>query len=203
MQIEQLVVGELATNCYFLGSEETKEAIIVDPGGDAPKILARLEGWELQTIVLTHGHFDHFAGLFALLEQKKVPVAIGRGDALALSDPSLSLAAFLGTVPPKFTPDLLLTEGEKIKVGATEFEILETPGHSPGGICLWGAGLLITGDTLFAGSVGRTDFPTSSFTDLAASLEQLKKLPPDLKVLPGHGPTSTLGAELATNPFLR
>jgi hydroxyacylglutathione hydrolase len=203
MLIKRLVVGELATNCYLVGCEETGKAALVDPGADPSTILGELAlgGWSLELIILTHAHFDHFGAVPQILEQQQVPVAIGKADAKFLSDPSLTLASFLGE-DVRLDPDLQLEDGQQVKVGNLKFDVLNTPGHTPGGICLLGEGILLTGDTLFAGSVGRTDFEGGSLSLLKKSLERLQGLPRELQVLPGHGPVSTMGQELENNPYL-
>lgn len=205
MQIKRLVVGELATNCYLIGCEDTGKAALVDPGGSAKTILEELAlgQWQLEKIILTHAHYDHFGAVSQILEQRKVPVAIGRADAKALSEPGLNLTGLFGEAPCGFEAEILLDEGQKVEVGNLKFEVLHTPGHSQGGICLLGEEVLLTGDTLFAGSIGRTDFPGGSHKLLMESLKRLATLPGRLKVLPGHGPVSTMEQELAENPFLR
>lgn len=204
MLIKRLVVGELATNCYLLGCEGTGKAAIVDPGADGRTILEELAlgGWQLDKIILTHGHYDHFGAASVILAQRRVPVAIGKLDAAALHDPNFNLAGLLGEAPGKVEAELLLEEGDSVEVGNLQFQVLHTPGHTPGGICLQGEGVLLTGDTLFRGSIGRTDFPGGSPSQINQSLERFRTLPGELQVLPGHGPTSTIAGELLDNPFL-
>lgn len=204
MLIKRLVVGELATNCYLLGCEETGTAALIDPGADSKTILEEiaLGGWRLEKIILTHAHYDHFGAAGEILSQEKVPLGIGKEDAAALSDPNCNLAAFLGGTRRGLAADLLLDEGELLEVGNLKFKVLHTPGHTPGGICLLGEGVLLTGDTLFAGSIGRTDFQGGSLPRLMESLQKLRVLPGELQVLPGHGPASTMEQELTDNPYL-
>jgi glyoxylase-like metal-dependent hydrolase (beta-lactamase superfamily II) len=204
MFIKRLTVGEFATNCYLVGCEEKSEALVMDPGAEAGKILAELAlcGWELKKVVLTHAHFDHFGAAAEILAQYNVPLLIGEADGRGLEDPGLNLAGFFGDCKQSLKADELLAEGQKVEIGALEFTVLHTPGHTPGSICLLGGDVLFTGDTLFAGSCGRTDLPGGSMSMLQESLRRLASLPENLQVLPGHGPSSTIGQELAVNPFL-
>ena len=210
MKIIQLMVGPLQANCYLLAEGTEKPAAIIDPGGDGPRIKAAVERDDLQPVVIidTHGHIDHIAANSYLKEIYNVPLLIHQTDANSLTDPALNLSA-LGfgnfNSPP---PDRLLRDGDAIDVGALRLEVLHTPGHTPGGICLLlrrigAADIVFTGDTLFAGGVGRTDFPGGSMEELMDSIRsKLLLLPDDTIVYPGHGPASTIGREKQTNPFL-
>lgn len=206
MILEILVVGPLQTNCYLLGCEEIREALVIDPGAEAGRIQEALGKHELKLtkMVLTHAHADHIGACGELKEATGAKILVHRDDAPLLADPHQNLTAYLGpgeTFPPA---DVLLSEGDAVEFGAgLRFTVLHTPGHTRGSICLLGENLLFSGDTLFAGSVGRTDFPGGSFRELVISLrEQLLPLPDATKVYPGHGPTSTMEFEKQDNPYL-
>ncbi len=204
MEIAILPVGPLQANCYIL-SDGGKNAVVIDPGGEAPRILAEIRKRELriQYILLTHVHFDHMMAATEVREATGAPLLVPKEDADALADPRRSLVGMLpvaGTVP---TPDRLLTEGERIGEGELTLTVLATPGHTPGSVCYRGDGILLTGDTLFAGSVGRTDFPGGDGTALRRSLRRLSNLEGEYTVLPGHGPETSLETERRTNPYMR
>lgn len=187
MKIHTLVVGPIETNCYIVEDEQTKEAIIIDPGEDANKIFNFLETHPLKIryIVITHGHFDHVGANWEIKEKTKALILIHELDV-----PMLSI-----TSSPK--ADRYLVDKDQIDVGNLSFTVLHTPGHTPGGICLYNERerVLFSGDTLFAGTYGRTDLPYSSEKDMKKSLEKLLKLPPETKVYPGHGKPTTIGSE--------
>jgi len=198
MIVETFTVGMLSTNCYVASSQETKETIIIDPGLDlsseANPILNYITVTKLNVkfIVNTHGHDDHIKG-DALFQQKyNVPICVHTLDEHFIQDSEKG----------KFPPNLLLKDGGLIKVGNETLKVLHTPGHTPGSICLIGEKLVFTGDTLFAGGIGRTDFPGGSMRDMRNSLKKLMELPLNLLVYPGHGETSIIVEEKRSNPFL-
>ncbi|MBF0487009.1 MAG: MBL fold metallo-hydrolase [Nitrospirae bacterium] len=203
MAIGQITVGQLEVNCYIVSDGVTKEAMVVDPGDEPDRILGYIaeKGLVLVKIVCTHTHFDHIGALPELKEASKASLQMHK-DELAVYKMAKNMAAVWGfqidTMP---TPDVFLTEGAEVAVGGASFKVLHTPGHTPGGMCLFGSGIVITGDTLFAGSVGRTDLPGGSMSALKTSFKRLMALPPDTKVLPGHGPASTIASELRDNFF--
>jgi len=208
LKIKALTVGPLYTNCYIISCERTGEAIIIDPGfeeHEAHTILNEVErsGLNLVYVVNTHGHFDHIIGNRFLREEMNLPIMIHAGDAPLLTNPEMNLSLSLGlniTSPPA---DILLSDGDIIRVGMETLKVIYTPGHSCGSISILGDGFVFTGDTLFAGSVGRTDLPGSSDTDLIRSIrDRLMSLPDDTIIYPGHGPSSTIGRERRGNPFL-
>jgi glyoxylase-like metal-dependent hydrolase (beta-lactamase superfamily II) len=195
----------MQANCYIIGCPETGEAAVVDPGGDADRILARLKarGLRLRYIILTHGHVDHIAALGEVRDATGAEVLIHAADADMLTDPTRNLSFFMGR-RLRFSPaERLLADGDTIEVGTVRLEVVHTPGHTPGGICLKTDDLVITGDTLFAGSVGRSDFPGGNHRQLIRSIkERLLCLPGHTRVYPGHGPETTIGEEKRYNPFL-
>jgi glyoxylase-like metal-dependent hydrolase (beta-lactamase superfamily II) len=202
-----LAVGAMDSNCYIIGCAETKEGIVVDPGAEAKRILKNVDslGLKIKAIVLTHGHVDHIGALAEVQEATGAEVWIHAEDASQLTDASKNLSIYVGSKISVKQADRLLQDGDILKVGNQEVEVIHTPGHTRGGISLkCEPDILITGDTLFAGSVGRSDFPGGSHTQLIASIKnKLLKFPPETKVYPGHGPASTLEEEKRYNPFLR
>lgn len=205
LYVRSLVVSPYGTNCYLVGSEKP-DAVVIDPGGDGDLILdaADAEGLRITAIVNTHGHGDHIGANADLKDRFGCPVLIHEADAGFLTDPEVNLSAWLGA-EPVISPaaDRLLHEGDEIEVGAAAFRVIHTAGHTPGGICLYTEGHLFAGDTLFAGSIGRTDFPGGSMDQLIRGIrEKLLVLPDDTVVYPGHGPATTIGAEKTGNPYL-
>ena len=205
MILRKLEVGPFASNCYIVGSEATAEGMIIDPGADAEKILNSVSDLELsiKLIVLTHGHIDHIGAVKEVKEATGVEMAIHAGDACYLQERPLS-TVFGFSYPDTPPPDRLLQGGDSIDIGDLHFLVLHTPGHSPGGICLLGHGVVFCGDTLFNYGIGRTDFPGSSYSQLMDSIHtKLMILPDSTIVYPGHGPETTIGTERQMNPFLR
>ena len=195
MNIKLMQVGEIGTNCYLLEDEDTRSAAIIDPGGEARGILgqAKADGVQVKAILLTHSHYDHTGAVRELREALPgVPVYLHPAD-----------AAQLGTaVMPPIGETLPYQEGDTVPVGNLTVQVLHTPGHSPGGVTLRVEDVLFTGDTLFQGSMGRTDLG-GSYTEIMASLKRLGQLEGDLQVLPGHMGVSTLDRERKSNYFLR
>jgi len=206
MYLRRLVVGAFDTNCYLAADPTSLEALIVDPGGDPLAIAeaARSDGLAVRGIVDTHAHADHTAANDALRGQFGCPVIIHELDALALTDPEANLSVWAEHAEPAISPaDRLLKDGDEIRIGEFVFRVMHTPGHTPGGICLLVDGVLFSGDTLFAGGIGRTDLPGGSYERLIESIRsRLLVLPDDTAVYPGHGPETTIGHERQTNPWL-
>ena len=198
MRIETFPVGMLSTNCYVVNCKETLEAIIIDPGLDfsseAEQIFRFIESGKLKVkfIVNTHGHSDHVNGNMLFQEKFGAPVCIHLLDAPFLEE------AISGGMPS----NVMLKDDIFVKFGNVSLKVLHTPGHTPGSICLVGDKIVFTGDTLFAGSIGRTDFPESSSADMDVSLRKLLGLPDGLLVYPGHGEVSVMGTEKRVNSFL-
>jgi hydroxyacylglutathione hydrolase len=198
MHIETFTVGMLSTNCYVASSQETKEAIVIDPGLDfsseAKPIFDFITEDKLKVkfIVNTHGHDDHIKG-DALFQQKyAVPICIHQLDAPYIENLEKG----------KFLTNVLMEDGGLVKFGDETLKVMHTPGHTTGSICLVGEKIVFTGDTLFAGGIGRTDFAGGSMSDMRVSLKKLTSLPDDLIMYPGHGEISLIGEEKRTNPFL-
>lgn len=204
MIIKALEVGPIQSNCYIVGCEETLKAAVIDPGDETQRILMTLADAKLTAthIICTHGHFDHVGGNKKLKAATGAAIAIHRFDAHMLS--SLSVAAGAWGFPVDDSPpaDILVDEGDSILIGNIKLRVLHTPGHSPGGISLYGDGVVFVGDTLFAGSIGRTDFPGGSYSTLISSVtNKLFPLGDDVQVFSGHGPATTIGREKRYNPF--
>lgn len=209
MKIDTLVLGDFQTNCYCVRSDgQTQRCLVIDPGLDTALLVQFLEaeGLEPEVIVLTHGHVDHVAGVEMLRERwPSVKVGIHRKDAAMLTDPARNLSMLAGTMTSARPAEIVFDRDETVELAGMEFQLLHTPGHTPGGICLYSEkeGLVFVGDTLFAGSVGRTDFEGGNFGLLMESIRtKLLMLPERTKVYPGHGPATTIQNEKRFNPFL-
>lgn len=206
MIIKCIPVGSMGANCYVVGCEETKEAAVIDPGGDVQVILAQLKqmGLNCKHIVNTHGHIDHIAGNDELREATGATLMIHELDAPMLVQARGNLSGMVGRSMEFKPADSLLTDGDVVQVGGVKLEVLHTPGHTRGGICLSTEGVVFTGDTLFNESIGRTDFPGGSYEDIIKSIKvKLMPMPDDTAVYPGHMGDSTIGYERKYNPFLR
>ncbi len=195
MQISMFQLGALGTNCYIVMDENAKTCAIVDPGDQGEPLADWLDGKGLtpKMILLTHGHYDHVGGVAALRQRYEgIPVYLHEADTKLTPELSMGLqwTDFYG-------------EGDFITMDRVMFRVLHTPGHTPGSVCLMAENVLICGDTLFAGSCGRTDFPGGSWSQMMDSLSRLSKLPGELRVLPGHGEDSTMEKELAHNPYMK
>ncbi|MDI6827389.1 MAG: MBL fold metallo-hydrolase [Armatimonadota bacterium] len=206
LQIRKFVLGLFETNCYLVSDELSKQAIIIDPAEESQQVLEtiRKDCLSIIGIINTHSHGDHIGGNSSMKSEFDCPIMIHEADAPALTDAYKNLSAFIGldniVSPPA---DRLLKDGDEIEIGRSSFKIIHTPGHSPGGICLFSEGILFSGDTLFAGSIGRCDFPGCSFEQLMASIhERLLILDDSTIVYPGHGPATTIGKERANNPWI-
>jgi hydroxyacylglutathione hydrolase len=206
MIVERLVVGMLQCNCYLVGCENTKEGIVIDPGGDAPLILDRVEqlGLSIKQIVNTHGHIDHIAANRPVKEATGAPIAIHEDDAEWLVTDQGAYARMLGVLSPGPPADVLLSEGDEISFGDESLQVIHTPGHSLGGISLVGDGVVFCGDTLFAMGVGRVDLPGGSWETLMHSIQtRLFTMPDDTVAYTGHGAPTTIGREKQSNPWFK
>lgn len=208
MILETFAVGPLQCNCTILGDEAAGEAIVIDPGDEISRIHRRLTelGLKLKQILVTHAHIDHVGGALRLKRLTGAPIFLNESD-LPLLQMMSTQAAWLGVQTPEIAPpDESLVEGMRVGLESHSAQVLHTPGHTQGSICLHFVPLkmVIAGDTLFAGSIGRTDLPGGNFEQIMDSIEnRLLALPDETKVIPGHGPATTIGAERKTNPFLK
>ena len=208
MVLETFPVGLLACNCTILGDEKSHEAIVIDPGDNVSRIHDRLTelGLQLKQIIVTHAHIDHVGGALKLKRLTGAPIYLNEND-LPLLKMMDTQAAWLGMRPPEIAPpDANLANGEVVGLTQYPAQVLHTPGHTPGSICLYFAPLklLVAGDTLFAGSIGRTDLPGGNFYQIIDSINsQILTLPDETRVFPGHGQATMIGEERESNPFLQ
>lgn len=211
MNVKRVSVGPLEVNCWLVDDGEGGPVVVIDPGDEADRVLGALDGKTVAAIVLTHAHFDHVGAAGAVKDATGAPLMVHEADAERITHDAAhgtggALFGFGGVVAPP--ADVLLRDSDTIEAGRLRFDVLHTPGHTQGGISLYvrdpdgGAGHLFSGDTLFSGSVGRTDFPGGDGRALAASIaRRLAPLPPETLVHPGHGPDTTIGREARINPF--
>ena len=206
MKIKSLVVGPIGVNCYIVYDERSLDAIVVDPGGNAAEILKVINDDKLKVkyVVNTHGHSDHIGANTEVCEKTGARLLIHEGDKKMLTDSRANLSLYMGMNILSKPADEFVKNGDVIEFGDCKLKVLHTPGHSEGGICLVTDGIVFSGDTLFAESIGRCDFPGGSEITLINSVkEKIMPLPDDTKVLPGHGPATTVGWERKSNPFLQ
>ena len=207
MQIRNAIIGICATNTYFVWNEENNEGVIIDPAGDSERIFDRVNqyGFKVVAILITHGHFDHVFALDIVRNKYKVPAYIGINEKEVLSTPDLNLtSSFLGQFM-SLTADKYLSNGEEVEIAGMKIRGIEVPGHTVGGMCYYFVheNVVFSGDTLFAGSVGRSDFPGGSGRALVLGIQKgLYVLPNETKVYPGHGDDTTIGSEKVHNPFV-
>lgn len=205
MIIKQLEVGFFAENCYVIGCDETQEGVVIDPGDEISRILSTIHEHQLDIkyILLTHGHLDHVKELNALNRELRVPVLMHRDDQFLLDNLPAQAAAFGLSVSGIPRVDTYIKEGDRVDFGQIRFEILHTPGHSPGSVTFFTEELAFVGDVLFSGSIGRTDLPGGDYDTLMNSIKnKLYPLGDSTKIYSGHGPPTTIGSEKKTNPFL-
>jgi hydroxyacylglutathione hydrolase len=207
MIFRTLEISPLGTNCYIVASEHTHNGMVIDPAGDASRILSNIHelGLKISLIVTTHTHPDHIGAVTPIVESTGANFAVHSTEAKTLqSDDFSQFIAIDPTFKQPPPPDRLLEDNDTIVIGDLRFQVLHTPGHSPGGICLLGYGVVFSGDALFNASIGRTDGPGGDYNVLISSLlTKLLVLPEQTIVLPGHGPRTTIGQERRNNPFLR
>jgi glyoxylase-like metal-dependent hydrolase (beta-lactamase superfamily II) len=203
--IKELAVGPIMANCFIVGCERTKSAVVIDPGDEANKILMALAQSKLTVkyILNTHGHFDHVGGNQKMKDATQAEILIHKADAPMLGMLSSFGASFGLNVDNSPPADRTIDEGDKITFGDITLKVIHTPGHSPGGVSFYTDGIVFVGDTLFAGSIGRTDFPGGDFNTLISSIKnKLFPLGDEVRVYTGHGPSTTIGEEKRYNPFL-
>jgi len=204
--IKKLEVGPIMANCFILGCEATKQAAVIDPGDDADRILMELAKSELKVkyLINTHGHFDHVSANKRMKKATGAQIAIHPEDEPMFNELSRSAQMFGLSSENSPPADIHLNDGDEISFGEITLKVIHTPGHSKGGISLYTKGHLFSGDTLFAGSIGRTDLPGGDYDTLISSIkEKLLVFDEDTIVYPGHGPQTTIGNEKRMNPFLR
>lgn len=204
MKVRCIAVGPLQVNCYLAACERTGDAVAIDPGDEAPLIVEAIDrgGFTLRHVLLTHCHADHVGGINGLVEKHPAPIAMHEADRSMLESAVEHGRLFGLQIEAPPPPDNYLVEGDLVKFGEESLKVLHTPGHSPGGICFLGAAEIFVGDTLFAGSIGRFDFPGGSYETLIEGISsKILTLPEDVIVYPGHGPATNVGQEKRTNPF--
>ncbi len=203
MEILQYTVGALGTNCYLFKTSQGN-GMLIDPGAQAPLLLQEIEkqGVKLQKIVLTHGHIDHIGAVHEIKKATGAELSIHAEDVEMLEDPRKNLASFFHVPYTPDKPDVIFREGDAVELDEVRFQVLHTPGHTKGSCVLLGNGLMVSGDTLFRGSVGRTDHYGGDYSALKKSLLKLYRLPGDYQVISGHGGATTLETERKTNPYM-
>jgi hydroxyacylglutathione hydrolase len=203
MIIQKFVVGPLESNCFIVSDEQSKEALVVDPGDEPDRLLDFIDENHLKVkyIVCTHAHFDHIGALIDIKEAQGPKIVIHKDELFLYQNVNKQAAMWGFSAKPLPEPDMFVSDGDFLELGSLRFEVFHTPGHSPGGICLYGEGILVTGDTLFAGSVGRTDMYGGDLAELKKSFQRLISLPVQVRVLPGHGPETTIKKEKIDNFF--
>ena len=204
MILQKMELGSFGANCYIVGDEASKEGMIIDPGDEGAAVMKQVKalGLKIKVILLTHSHIDHIGGLEAVKKATGAEIAIHESEAPFLLKQPWTLD-FMPPTPPAPPADRLLKDGDVIAIGKLKFKVLHTPGHTIGGICLLGDGIVFTGDTLFNYSIGRADFPGSDYDQEMNSIRsKLMTLPDTTKVYPGHGPATTIGIERKGNPFI-
>lgn len=209
LKTQKFEIGSLSTNCYVAFCLRSNETAIIDPGFDEPAEAALVfsfiekKGLKPKLIIDTHGHPDHVCGNEIVKKKFSVPIAVHESDAFMFGESGKKVANFFGFDHTSPTPDILLHDGDVLKIGEVVLKVVHTPGHSAGSIVLVGEKEVFSGDTLFEGSIGRTDFPWSSEVDMMLSLKKLSCLPEDFVVYPGHGSVTTVGQEKRLNPFMQ
>lgn len=206
MIIDIIEVGMHRANCYIVGCEKTRKGIVIDPGDEGDFILSKIRenDLDIDKIVLTHGHLDHIGALEYVRDALNARVYIHRDDADMLVSPEKNLSAYTPEQVQANPAEVLLQEGDEIEFGEIRLKVLHTPGHTPGGISLYGEGVVFTGDAVFLGSVGRTDLPGGDFDLLMENIkEKIFTLPDDTVIYSGHGPDTTVGQEKNYNPFVQ
>ena len=207
MKIKKYVVGMIGTNCYLVINEETKETVMVDPGAYPAKVknAVKEQGLKLKAVLLTHAHFDHIMGLSDVMEDVKVPVYVEEADLPMMTDGESNLSSTYVRGGYRFEEAVPVSDGQQLEIAGFQFRVIHTPGHTKGSCCYYlkDEGVLFSGDTVFYGSVGRTDFPGGSTAEIVRSLHKLvDSLPEETEVFPGHDASTTIGYEKRYNPFV-
>ena len=204
MKIDWVTVGPFQENSYLVSDPSTRRGVLVDPGDEAPRIISmvRAIGVTPDAIWLTHAHLDHVGAIAALKREWNIPVLLHKADLGIYRRAAQSAAKYGYELEQPPDPDGELADGQELSLGVHRFVVRHTPGHAPGHVVFLGDGVMLGGDLLFAGSIGRTDLPLSDPTAMEESLSLVATFDPDVTVYPGHGPATSIGAELASNPFL-
>ncbi len=205
LTLRQLTVGPLQENCWLLADTVSGKAVLVDPGDEADVLLAAVDatGCALEAIWLTHAHFDHVGGVAGVIAARPVPIWLHPADAFFYANAASNAARWGVVIQDPPPADHELAEGDRVQLGEHLFDVWHLPGHAPGHVAFIGHGLCLSGDLLFAGSIGRTDLPLCDPTAMHRSLMRMATLNSETRVCPGHGVSTTIGRELASNPFLR
>ncbi|MCL1971772.1 MAG: MBL fold metallo-hydrolase [Endomicrobia bacterium] len=205
IKVNKIISGCMEVNCYIVYDSDTMKAAIIDPGENGDKVINEIEknGFKPEMLINTHGHYDHILSDEKIRAKYKIPLAAHKYEVQMLADPQYNASIFFGNSGSVKTPEIQLEDNQEVELSFAKFKVIHTPGHTKGGICLLFDGFIITGDTLFAGTIGRTDFPGGSFEEMMNSLEKIKHLPPLTIIYPGHGSITTLANELRHNPYLR
>lgn len=205
MKIQKFIVGSMGTNCYFLIGNNSDECAVVDPGAEAGRIIQKLEEKKLKCthILLTHAHFDHIMALETVREATGAPVFVHEADSEFLTDNDLNCMSVFSSEKIKMNPaENLLKDGDVLEIAGERVRVMHTPGHTPGSVCFLCGSDIVSGDTLFRGSIGRYDLPGGDFMTLLSSLKAISELDGDRRIYPGHGPSTTLTREREANLYL-
>mgnify|MGYP005861772809 CR=1 FL=1 len=201
MNVRRLTVGPLDTNCWLVDDGAGGPMLVIDPADEPSVILEAIDGAHVAGVVLTHGHFDHLAAARDVLAVTGAPLLVHEADAESITSAHGTGGALFGFEVSAPAADRLLRDGDRLDAGSLSLTVLHTPGHTPGCVCLYTGGHLFSGDTLFSGSIGRTDFPGGDMDAMSRSVARLAGLPDDTRVHPGHGPETTIARERRVNPF--
>jgi len=204
LKVKKIISGQIEVNCYVVYDGDSKKSVVIDPGEDGDKVIKEIKagGFIPEMLINTHGHYDHMLSDILVQKEFNIPLAAYEDEADMIKDPLKNASALFVPGGVSGNPEILFSDGEEVRLSFATFKVLHTPGHTPGGMCLVFDGFVMTGDTLFAGTIGRTDLPGGSYEDIMRSLSKLKKLPPETIVYPGHGSQTTIANELRHNPYL-
>lgn len=204
LDIHRMTLGDLATNCYLVVDPDDKRAVIIDPAAPSTELTRACDTHSIEYILLTHAHADHIGGVASIQQQTGSPVCLHQDDLELYADPVANLSQFTGAEVALPGIDRILADDDEIRLGESVLRVRHTPGHTPGSIILVTTDVAFTGDTLFAGSIGRTDLPGGSHAQMLKSLDtKVKNLAPGTVIYPGHGPETDIEREIRTNPFLQ